>query len=117
MLGAVEVAACDQGDVLRRDPAVEVCLVEELDPVDQGCEAVPLTPEAAGRVERDRVGLRAVRMGGDECGASLARRVEGVEDPAVEGNEGAEANGDGVRALSGSRSLYVSSSPGTTSIQ
>ncbi|MGH3031047.1 MAG: hypothetical protein ACRDNE_09840 [Gaiellaceae bacterium] len=113
----MEVAACDQGDVLRRDPAVEVCLVEELDPVDQGCEAVPLTPEAAGRVERDRVGLRAVRMGGDECGASLARRVEGVEDPAVEGNEGAEANGDGVRALSGSRSLYVSSSPGTTSIQ
>jgi hypothetical protein len=48
-------------------------------------------------VERDRVGLQAVRMGGGECRASLARRAEGVEDSAVERNEGAEADVDGVR--------------------
>ncbi|MGH3041823.1 MAG: hypothetical protein ACRDNG_08825 [Gaiellaceae bacterium] len=38
-------------------------------------------------------------MRGDERGAGLARRTEGPEDPRVERNEGAQADGDGVRGL------------------
>jgi len=112
----MEVAAGYDGDVLRRDPAVQVCLVEELDSVDEGCEAAPFSPEAARRVARDRVGLPTVRMRSDQRGAGLARRTQGSKIPVSSGTKARRPTATACAALFGSRSLYVSSSPGTTSM-
>jgi hypothetical protein len=99
VLEAVEVAAGHHGNVLGGDPAEEVCLVEELNPVEEGCEAAPFAPEATRRVARDRIRLRTVRMGGNEGGARLPGGTKGLEDPSLKWNERSQADGDGVRGL------------------
>jgi hypothetical protein len=100
VLGAVEVARCDRRQTGLGDPAEQPCPVEELEAVSEPAQ-VGVVREAPGEPARRERRLAVERVRRDERGAGLCSRSHRLRDPAVDGDELSEPDGNDVGRLGG----------------
>jgi hypothetical protein len=114
VLASMNVAAGDGGHPGSGDPAVDVAPIEQLRPVDQRRQRLPLTPEAPCRSRRRRVSVRPVGMGCKQSGPRFSPGEQGVDEAGVQRDVLAQADRDGGRGLARVEVVVRELYPGTT---